>query len=194
MNPICLLSPVYTTFVAFIFMATLSSPLLADEFDPSWSLDFSIEPKETHIAGNDLTNINGELTLISQVSCEHQALNAQQCQQVEDSGGQFDMLVDGNQDGRFERWQIAVAQLRNGNYAKVLLVHDDASGDLMQVLLVDSINPGFSALYFHQGQIMWGMCLSCDVLADVVWEAGAYQLKWQPSLNNTWPLEALAES
>lgn len=194
MNFVRVYSPVYTPLVVFIVMVMFSSPLLAKDFDPSWSLNFSVEPKETQIAGNDVADIHSELTLISPINCEHSALNSQQCQQVADSGGQFDLLVDGNQDGRFERWQIAVAQLRNGEYAKVLLVHDDASGELMQLLLVDSTNPGFSALYFHQGQIMWGMCLSCDVLADVVWEAGAYQLKWQPSPSSTWSQEALAES
>jgi hypothetical protein len=40
--------------------------------------------------------------------------------------------------------------------------------------MIDSAMLGFSALYFQQGIVMWGMCLSCDVLADIVWHQDAY--------------------
>ena len=104
------------------------------------------------------------------------------------------MLVDGNQDGRFERWSIAVGKLRTGGYAKVLLVQDDSSGEVLQLMLVDSATPGFSALYFQQGVIMWGMCLSCDVLADIVWQEDRYQVSWVPNQYRSWNDEVLVDN
>lgn len=163
-------------------------------FDPSWSLDFAIEPTDTSIAGHKLSELHDELTHIAVINCDNGALNQQQCEQVADSGGLLEMLVDGNQDGEFERWSIAVGKMRNGDYAKVLLVQNDNSGDVLQLLIVDSVTPGFSALFFQQGVVMWGMCLSCDVVADIVWQQEAYEVSWIPNHYRTWDEEVLVDN
>lgn len=161
-----------------LLLLGMSISVNADSFNYGWSLEFSVEPSDTHIEGQAISDLNDELTHITLINCENGSLNSQQCQQVADSGGQFEMLVDANQDGEFERWSIGVGKLRNGNYAKVLIIQDDTSGAFSQLLLVDSETPGFSALYFQQGIVMWGMCLSCDVLADIVWQQNTYQVSW----------------
>jgi hypothetical protein len=173
---------------------TANSSVSAETFDPSWSLEFAVEPKETSISGQKISELHDELTHIAIISCENSALNQQQCQQVADSGGQLNMLVDGNHDGEFERWSIAVGKLRNGEYAKVLLVQNDRSNEVLQLLLVESESPGFSALYFQQGIIMWGMCLSCDVLADIVWQQDAYQVSWLMDQSPSWADEILVDN
>jgi hypothetical protein len=180
--------------LSVLLLVVASTSASAETFDPSWSLDFAIEPKETSISGQAVSELNDELTHVSIINCENGSLNQQQCQQIADSGGQLDMLVDGNQDGEFERWGIAVGKLRNGEYAKVLLVQDDRSGKVLQLLLVESATPGFSALYFQQGVIMWGMCLSCDVVADIVWQQDAYQVSWLPNQYRAWDNEALVDN
>lgn len=172
-----------------LLLIGMSVSASAEDYNPGWSLDFSVEPTETHIVGQRIIDLNDELTHIALINCENGSLNSQQCQQVADSGGQFQMLVDANQDGEFERWSIGVGKLRNGEYAKVLLIQNDASGEFSQLLLVDSATPGFSALYFQQGIVMWGMCLSCDVLADIVWQQNTYQVSW-----NANPINARAWS
>jgi len=169
-------------------------PIFEAEFDPSWSLDFALEPKQTSIAGQKVSELNDELTHIALVNCENGSLSQQQCQQVADSGGHMDLLVDGNQDGRYERWSIAVGKLKNGEYAKVLLVQDDSSSEVQQLMLIDSATPGFSALFFQQGFIMWGLCLSCDVLADIVWQQDGYQVSWVPNQYRAWNDEALVDN
>lgn len=173
---------------------TASSSARGEALDPSWSLYFAIEPKETSITGQEISSLHDELTHIAIINCENGALNQLQCQQIADSGGQLNMLVDGNQDGEFERWSIAVGKLRNGEYAKVLLVQNDHSDEVLQLLLVESETPGFSALYFQQGVIMWGMCLSCDVLADIVWQQDVYQLSWLMSPSRSWADEVLVDN
>ena len=181
--------------LAVLLMTLVSLTAMAEpEFNPSWSLDFALEPKQTSIAGQKVLDLNDELTHIALINCDNGSLNQQQCQQVADSGGLLDMLVDGNQDGRFERWSIAVGKLRTGGYAKVLLVQDDSSGEVLQLMLVDSVTPGFSALYFQQGVIMWGMCLSCDVLADIVWQEDSYQVSWVPNQYRSWNDEVLVDN
>jgi hypothetical protein len=172
-----------------LLLVGMSVSVSAQDFNYGWSLDFAVEPSETHIAGQAITDLNDELTHIALINCENGSLNSQQCQQVADSGGQFEMLVDANQDGEFERWSIGVGKLRNGEYAKVLLIQNDTNGEFSQLLLVDSATPGFSALYFQQGIVMWGMCLSCDVLADIVWQQNTYQVSW-----NANPINARAWS
>lgn len=189
LRPLSVLYP-----VTVLMLAIVSMSARAEVFDPSWSLDFSIEPKEVSISGQALSAMSEELTHIALINCENGSLTQQQCQQVADSGGLLDMLVDGNQDGQFERWSIAVGKLRNGEYAKVLLVQDDISGEVLQLLLVESVSPGFSALYFQQGVIMWGMCLSCDVVADIVWLQDAYQVSWLPNQDRSWSDEALVDN
>lgn len=166
----------------------------ASEFDPSWSLNFSIEPKATRISNHLVSEVNPELTHIELLSCDNKTLSKQQCQQIQNSAGQLTMLVDANHDGVFERWSIAVGKLKDGKYAKVLLVQDESSGRILQALLVESPNAGFSALYFQQGKILWGMCLSCDVLADIVWDEGAYSVSWQPSFHTQEPEELLVDN
>lgn len=182
--------------VLMLVVVSMSSRVeaLDSEFDPSWSLDFAIEPRETSISGQAISALNDELTHIALINCENGSLNQQQCQQVADSGGLLEMLVDGNQDGQFERWSIGVGKMRNGGYAKVLLVQDDISGEVLQLLLVESVNPGFSALYFQQGIIMWGMCLNCDVVADIVWQQDAYQVSWLPNQARSWNDEVLVDN
>jgi hypothetical protein len=180
--------------LSVLLLAAISLSANAEKFDPSWSLDFVIEPEETSIAGQAISVLNDELTHISMINCENGSLDQQQCQQVADSGGLLEMLVDGNQDGQFERWSIAVGKMRNGEYTKVLLVQDDRSGEVLQLLLVDSVNPGFSALYFQQGVIMWGMCLSCDVVADIEWQQDAYQVSWLSNQDRSWNDEALVDN
>tara|TARA_Y100000782_G_scaffold84393_1_gene91434 strand:- start:693 stop:1283 length:591 start_codon:yes stop_codon:yes gene_type:complete len=176
-----------------LLLVGMSVSVSAEDFNYGWSLDFAVEPSETHIAGQAIADLNDELTHIALINCENGSLNSQQCQQVADSGGQFEMLVDANQDGEFERWSIGVGKLRNGEYAKVLLIQNDASGEFTQLLLVDSATPGFSALYFQQGIVMWGMCLSCDVLADIVWQQNTYQVSWNanPINSRAWSDELL---
>ena len=188
--------------LAVILMTLVSLPTRAEafdstfepEFNPSWSLDFVLEPKQTSIAGQRVSELNNELTHIALINCENGSLSQQQCQQVADSGGQLDMLVDGNQDGQFERWSIAVGKKHNDEYAKVLLVQNDSSGEVLQLMLIDSATPGFSALYFRQGVIMWGMCLSCDVLADIVWQEDSYQVSWVPNQYRSWNDEVLVDN
>lgn len=182
--------------VLMLVVVSMSSraEALDSAFDPSWSLDFALEPREASISGQAISALNDELTHIALINCENGSLNQQQCQQVADSGGLLEMLVDGNQDGQFERWSIGVGKMRKGGYAKVLLVQDDISGEVLQLLLVESVNPGFSALYFQQGIIMWGMCLNCDVVADIVWQQDAYQVSWLPSQARSWNDEVLVDN
>jgi hypothetical protein len=180
--------------LSVLLLVLVSFTASAETFDPSWSLDFAIEPSATSISGQNISDLHDELTHIAIISCENGALNQQQCQQIADSGGQLDMLIDGNQDGEFERWNIAVGKLRNGEYAKVLLVQNDRSDEVLQLLLVESESPGFSALYFQQGVIMGGMCLSCDVLADIVWQQDAYQVSWLMNQSQSWADEILVDN
>ena len=180
--------------ISVLLLVIASMSVTAEVFDPSWSLDFAVEPKATSIAGQNIADLHDELTHIAVINCNNGALNQQQCQQIADSGGQLEMLVDGNQDGEFERWSIAVGKLRNGEYAKVVLVQNDHSDEVLQLLIVESENPGFSALYFQQGVIMWGMCLSCDVVADIIWQQNAYQVSWLPSQHRAWNYEVLVDN
>lgn len=193
-NLFSLSSVLLLAFLSLSVSAEASDSTYDLTFDPSWSLDFSIEPKETFIAGQTVSALNNELTHIALINCENGSLSQQQCQQVADSGGLLNMLVDGNQDGEFERWSIAVGKLRNGEYAKVLLVQNAGSDEVLQLLLVESMTPGFSALYFQQGVIMWGMCLSCDVVADIVWQKNAYQVSWLPNQYRAWDEEVLVDN
>jgi hypothetical protein len=165
-----------------VFTSFNSVSVQAEAFDPSWPLDFSIEPEDTKIANELVSDINPELTHIGLINCNNNTLSPQQCQQITESGGQLEMLVDGNHDGLFERWSIAVGKMQGGEYAKVLLVQDATSGRVLQTLLIESPMAGFSALYFQQGKVLWGMCLSCDVLADIVWGQEGYEVSWQPVL------------
>ena len=187
------LLPLQIMLLALIGMSA-SLAASAATFDPSWSLDFAIEPAETTVSGQEISALHDELTHITIINCQNGSLTQQQCQQVADSAGQLEMLVDANQDGEFERWSIAVGKLRNGDYAKVLLVQNDRSGEVLQLLLVDSEAPGFSALYFQQGIVMWGMCLSCDVLADIVWQHDQYQVSWLPTQYSAWSDDVLVDN
>ena len=188
------LAVILMTLVSLSTRAEAFDSTFEPEFNPSWSLDFVLEPKQTSIAGQRVSELNNELTHIALINCENGSLSQQQCQQVADSGGQLDMLVDGNQDGQFERWSIAVGKMHNDEYAKVLLVQNDSTDEVLQLMLIDSATPGFSALYFQQGVIMWGMCLSCDVLADIVWQEDSYQVSWVPNQYRTWNDEVLVDN
>lgn len=176
------------------YLLSFSGFSQADDYDLSWSLDLNVEPTKTQIAGTQINEFNSEIVYIEPLTCDHPSLNQQKCQQVEESGGQFEMIVDGNQDGRYERWSIAVAKLKGGEYAKVLLIQDELNSELMQLLFVEANAPGFSALYLQQGQVMWGMCLSCDVLADIVWQQGQYQLQWEPKVMTVWSEQVLVNN
>ncbi len=177
--------------LSFFLILALDSQALAETFDPSWSLDFTVEPIATHIAGEPVANLTNpgsdlELTHIATINCQQDVLSWQQCQQIERSGGLLEMYVDGNQDGKYERWSIAVGKTKAGKYAKLLLIQDTLTEQVLQVLHIESDVPGFSALYFHQGEVLWGMCLNCDVLADVVWDQNKYQVRWQRNLSDQW--------
>lgn len=170
--------------ISLLFSASIAR---AELFDPSWTVEFSLEPSRTLLSGTSLTELHEELSAIEIINCSGKVLSDQQCQQVADSGGHFHMTIDANQDGRYELWSIAVAKLHTGSYAKAIIIQDEETGGILQTLLVDSDIPGFSALYFHQGRIMWGMCLSCDVLADIVWGGVDYQVVWQPNYSSNLP-------
>lgn len=185
-------------FIIIALMILPSTAVVAGEiFDPSWSLDFALEPQKTQIAGKSLASVNSmldgfELTHIEPINCQNNVLTARQCQQVADMGGQFEMLLDANQDGRLERWSIAVGKIKHGGYSKILLVQDDASGEILQLLQLKSETPSFSALNFQQGRIIWAMCLSCDVFADIAWQPGGFQITWRSLDQQPWPSTALA--
>jgi len=38
------------------------------------------------------------------------------------------------------------------------------------------------------------MCLSCDVLADIVWQQDGYQVSWVPNQYRAWNDEALVDN
>jgi hypothetical protein len=181
-------SPCYLLSAFLLVLVGVSANVSAKEetFDESWSLDYTAEPKETSISGQPLAELHEELT--------HVALIQQQCEQVADLGGHLEMRVDANQDGELERWSIGVGQLRNGEYAKVLLVQNDLTDEVLQLMIINSATPSFSALYFKQGIIMWGMCLSCDVLADIVWQQDTYQVRWLPNQYRAWDEEVLVDN
>jgi hypothetical protein len=189
----------FTLSLVLFFMLTMTRYVHAEVFDPSWSLNFAIEPLSTHLAGESVVKLSAkisdvELSHIESINCQNGSLNLQQCQQIESSGGQLEMFVDANQDGEYERLSIAVGKTKTGEYAKLLLIQQATTGQVLQILLVESAIAGFSALYFHQGEIMWGMCLSCDVLADVVWEQGKYQVRWQQNLSDQWQDEVIVDN
>lgn len=175
-NKVIIKLSAYMATISFLF---IMASVKADEFDPAWSLDFTIKPEQTDYLGQSVETIHEELHFIQALSCEQGVLTQEQCQQVSDSGGQFSMLVDANQDGEFERWQVAFAELKTGEQAKVLLIQDLTTHKVLQTIILTSEGSAFSALYFQQGQLYWGMCISCDVLADVNWQGGAFQLEWQ---------------
>lgn len=160
---------------------TSSGMSYAAEFNPSWSLDYVIEPKQQQISGVPLLKIDAELTHIEFINCEHQSLSIKQCNQIAEFGGELEMLLDMNQDGQPEIWRIGVAKLLSGDYAKVLVIQDAFSNEVVQTFIVESAQPGFSTLHFSQGQVRWAMCLSCDVMADVEWNNGEYHMRWQPN-------------
>ncbi|MEH6449147.1 MAG: hypothetical protein V7765_10790 [Oleispira sp.] len=166
---------------ALFSVLSLTPRAYGDEFDPSWSLDFSVEPQESLLLPSSLTKLNAEISHITRLSCQQPILTAQQCQQIADLGGLLEILIDGNRDGSLERWSIGVARLKAGGYAKVLIIEDAISHSVIQTLVIESETPGFSALYVQQGTVMWGMCLSCDVLADIVWGDGGYKVDWLPN-------------
>jgi hypothetical protein len=76
--------------------------------------------------------------------------------------------------------------LRNGEYAKVLLIQNDLTDKVLQLMIIDSATPGFFALYFQPGIVMWGMYLSCEVLADIAWQQDVYQVVWLPNQYREW--------
>lgn len=169
-----------TALTALLSVFSLTHSAYGDEFDPSWSLDFSVEPQQSLLLPSSSSKLNAEISHITRLSCQQPILTAQQCQQIADLGGLLEILIDGNRDGLLERWSIGVARLKAGGYAKVLIIEDDISHKVIQTLVIESETPGFSALYVQQGAVMWGMCLSCDVLANIVWGDGAYKVDWLP--------------
>lgn len=171
-----------------------SAQVQAEGFDPSWSLDYAVEPSQKQVSGMPLLQLDAELSHIEFINCEHQSLTHERCSQIADLGGELEMKLDMNQDGRFEVLRIAVAKLQSGAYAKVLVIQDEMTQKVIQTLLVESETPGFSALYFQEGQVMWGMCLSCDVLADVKWHKGKYHLSWQPVQYELWGEKIIVEN
>jgi hypothetical protein len=191
-----ILSPCYLLSAFLLVLVGVSANVSASQeaFDESWSLDYTAEPKETSISGQPLAELHEELTHVALINCYNGTLNQQQCEQVADLGGHLEIRVDANQDGELERWSIAVGQLRNGEYAKVLVVQHDLTDKVLQLMIIDSATPGFSALYFQQGIVMWGMCLSCDVLADIVWQHDTYQVSWLPKQYRAWDDEALVDN
>ncbi|MGK0475004.1 MAG: hypothetical protein ACJAYV_000655 [Oleispira sp.] len=183
-----------TAFLLVLVGVSVNVSASEEIFDERWSLDYTVEPKETSISGQSIAELNEELTHIALINCHNGTLNQQQCEQVADLGGHLEMRVNGNQDGELERWSIAVGKLRNGEYAKVLVVQNDLTDEVLQLLIIDSVMPGFSALYFQQGIVMWGMCLSCDVLADIVWQQDTYQVSWLPNQQRAWDDEVLVDN
>lgn len=165
------------SFSALFSVLNIINCSYADDFDPSWSTNFSVEPT-TPIASPEISSLNAEISHITRLSCHQSQMTEQQCQQIADSGGLFDLLIDSNRDGILERMSTGVAKLKAGGYAKVLIIEDNLTQRADQVLIIESEIPGFSALYFDHGVVMWGMCLSCDVLADIVWKNGAYEAQW----------------
>lgn len=156
-----------------------------DDFNSGWSLDYVVEPSQVSISGVSLIEIDSELTHIEFINCQHQSLSIEQCNQIDELGGELELSLDMNGDGQAEIWRIAVAKLMSGDYAKVLVIQDANTSKVIQTLIVESYEPGFSALYFHRGKVMWGMCLSCDVLADIEWKDGSYHILWQPHLDRS---------
>jgi hypothetical protein len=171
-----------------------STQVQAEDFNPSWSLDYAVEPSQKQIAGEPLLQLDAELTHIEFINCEHESLSNEQCRQIAELGGELEMKLDMNQDGCFEVLRIAVAKLRNDEYAKVLVIQDEMTHKVIQTLIVESEIPGFSALYFQEGQVMWGMCLSCDVLADIEWSQGEYHMNWKPAQSEILDDEIIVEN
>lgn len=165
------------SFTALILAFNILNCSYADNLDPRWSINFAVEPTAP-VLPSDVSNPNSDISHITRLSCTQPQMTEQQCQQIADSGGSLSILIDSNRDGVFERMSTGVAKLKAGGYAKVLIIEDNLTQRVEQVLMVESEIPGFSALYFDQGIVMWGMCLSCDVLADIVWRKGNYGMEW----------------
>ena len=62
--------------LAVLLMTLVSLTAIAEpEFNPSWSLDFALEPKQTSIAGQKVLDLNDELTHIALINCDNGSLN-----------------------------------------------------------------------------------------------------------------------
>lgn len=167
--------------ILLLCLTLMSRGSAANEYDASWVVSFSVLPSQTSLWGYKAEDINNEFLYIEALNCQLSSLEPYQCQQVADSGGAFELVLDQNQDGNFEVWSVAFAKLKTGRLAKVLIIREEATGKLLNSFIVDS-NNSFSALYFYQGRVLWGMCLHCDVLADVSWQEERFQLSWQSEL------------
>ena len=64
---------------------TANSSVSAETFDPSWSLEFAVEPKETSISGQKISELHGVLRLANYVmanmprSCWFKMIVAMKC-------------------------------------------------------------------------------------------------------------------
>lgn len=155
-----ILSPCYLLSAFLLVLVGVSANVSASQeaFDESWSLDYTAEPKETSISGQPLAELHEELTHVALINCYNGTLNQQQCEQVADLGGHLEIRVDANQDGELERWSIAVGQLRNGEYAKVLVVQHDLTDKVLQLMIIDSATPGSLHCTFNQ-KLLCGVCI-----------------------------------
>lgn len=158
-------------------------PLTENEFNPTWYLDFSLEPSQQDIDGLPLSEVSDELSHIELLSCEdEQHFSRQQCQQLAASGGTFEAVVDLDGDGRVERWRTGLAKTYAGEIVNILLIQNHHTNDVLKIMVLHSLRSGFSALYHQDGYFMWSMCLHCDVLADITWANNDYQLMWDYQL------------
>lgn len=148
-------------------------------FDPSWSLDYRVNPQQVSINGLPVNDVSQSLTHIEIFTCDSDRFfSLEQCRQIQESGGQLQAVLDLNNDGRLERWSTGVAKNIEGELVKILVIQDHLNGNVIQMITLHDSEPGFSALYQQGDYFMWAMCISCDVFADIEWHNNDYKLAW----------------
>jgi len=95
-------------------------------------------------------------------------------------GFRFQVEGDFNKDGRKDKALVGVYRDKRGVTGRFFLVLTKTRLGAWKkaFLYTQPGKPGFGILTWDKGRVNYYQCMECGFYADLVWEEGAYKLRW----------------
>ena len=145
----------------------------------AWWVDFRYIPTSNTMFGVEAEKINKEFSHVEIFTCKSiKYFNPDQCKEVKRNNSKFELVGDFNNDGVQEIWNVGIAKLSNGNYAHTVIIRNEKSKNIEQVITVKVKQPRFSILSKYYGALKLFFCMECGDYAEIIWKNNKWVLKW----------------
>jgi hypothetical protein len=163
-----------------VALALLSTIATASAVTYAWWLLIEYEPETTQVESIGVSELESSWVLaeaLTKAAVPPEELDDFQ-KNYEPDGYKFSMEGDFNADGKRDRAVVGIYKDKSGKGGRFLLIVTEATrGKWVKSFLSPAPGrSGFSILRMEGNELVWYLCMGCDISSTLKWNGRSYEL------------------